>query len=192
MSAVDVSGMLWKLDKGQEMSDQTTCYREGNSVAFTLSVVCWWLNIPATCKCISGTDPLRQLYVLPHWDRSCRTNFPSHPVTVYWHWADQSQHWPYNARCLAGIYFIGKVLTNFGETLTQGAESSIALNKRNVYLLKVINCLFLCCYATWKVQGEMELVTFTCKLSFILALRCVLFSNGLYNIVHCTMFQPVK
>ena len=59
--------------------------------------VCWLLNVPATCE----TDLFRQFYVLPHWDRSCRPNFPSHPVTVYWHWADQSQHWPYNARCLA-------------------------------------------------------------------------------------------
>ena len=40
-------------------------------------------------------------YMLPHWDRSCRSNFPSHPVTVYWHRANQSQHWPYNARRLA-------------------------------------------------------------------------------------------
>ena len=37
-----------------------------------------------------------------YWDRSCRSNFPSAPVTVYWHWANQSQHWPCNARCLAG------------------------------------------------------------------------------------------
>ena len=35
----------------------------------------WLLNVPATCKCISGTDLLRQVYVLPHWDRSCRSNF---------------------------------------------------------------------------------------------------------------------
>ena len=41
-------------------------------------------------------------FVLPHWERSCRSNFPSHPVTVYWHRADQSQRWPYNARRLAG------------------------------------------------------------------------------------------
>ena len=27
--------------------------------------------------------------MLPHWDRSCSSNFPSHPVTVYWHWANQ-------------------------------------------------------------------------------------------------------
>ena len=46
-------------------------------------VVCWLLNVPATCECISGTDLLRQVYVLPHRDRSCRSNFPSHPVTVY-------------------------------------------------------------------------------------------------------------
>ena len=45
--------------------------------------VCWLLNVPATCECISGTDLLRQFYVLPHSDRSCRSNFPSHPVTVY-------------------------------------------------------------------------------------------------------------
>ena len=45
----------------------------------------WLLNIPATCERISGTDLHRQLYVLPHWNRSCRSNFPSHPVTVYWH-----------------------------------------------------------------------------------------------------------
>ena len=29
-------------------------------------VVCWLLNVPATCECISGTYLLRQLYVLPH------------------------------------------------------------------------------------------------------------------------------
>ena len=27
---------------------------------------CWLLNVPATCECISGTDLLRQFYVLPH------------------------------------------------------------------------------------------------------------------------------
>ena len=26
----------------------------------------WLLNVPATCKCIPGTDLLRQFYVLPH------------------------------------------------------------------------------------------------------------------------------
>ena len=26
----------------------------------------WLLNVPATGECISGTDLLRQLYVLPH------------------------------------------------------------------------------------------------------------------------------
>ena len=28
--------------------------------------VCWLLNVPATCECISGTDLLRQFYMLPH------------------------------------------------------------------------------------------------------------------------------
>ena len=63
-----------------------------------LFVVCRLLNVPATCQCISGTDPLRQFYLPPHWDRSCRSSFSSHPVTVYWHRANQSLHWPYNAR----------------------------------------------------------------------------------------------
>ena len=30
------------------------------------SFVCWLLNVPATCECISGTDLHRQFYVLPH------------------------------------------------------------------------------------------------------------------------------
>ena len=34
--------------------------------AFENIVVCWLLNDPATCECISGTDLLRQFYVLPH------------------------------------------------------------------------------------------------------------------------------
>ena len=29
-------------------------------------VVGWLLNVPATGECISGTDLLRQFYVLPH------------------------------------------------------------------------------------------------------------------------------
>ena len=65
-------------------------------------VVCWLLNIPATCQWISEMDLPRQLYMLPHWDRSCRSNFPSQPITVYWHQADQCQCWPYNIRHLAG------------------------------------------------------------------------------------------
>ena len=31
-----------------------------------LLFVCWLLNVPAICECISGTDLLRQFYVLPH------------------------------------------------------------------------------------------------------------------------------
>ena len=74
---------------------------EGCWCLMFIKIVCL-LNVPATCECISGTDLHRQFYVLPHWDRSCRSNFPSHPVIVYWHRADQSQRWPYNARRLAG------------------------------------------------------------------------------------------
>ena len=33
-------------------------------------------------KCISETDMLRQSHVLQHWDRCCRSNLLSQPVTV--------------------------------------------------------------------------------------------------------------
>ena len=49
---------------------------------------CWLHNIPATCNCmrISGTGLPWQLYMLPHWHRSCASKLLSHPLTVYWHW----------------------------------------------------------------------------------------------------------
>ena len=46
-------------------------------IRLNIMFVGWLLNVPATGSCISGTDLLRQFYVLPHWDRSCRSNFPS-------------------------------------------------------------------------------------------------------------------
>ena len=39
---------------------------------------------------------------ITQWIRSCIPNFPSQPATVHWHRANQSQHWPYNDRRLAG------------------------------------------------------------------------------------------
>ena len=39
---------------------------DGSKGSFRDRVVCALLNAPATCKCISGTDLLRQFYVLPH------------------------------------------------------------------------------------------------------------------------------
>ena len=68
-----------------------------------LLLVGWLLNIPATCKCISGKDLLRQFYVLPHWDRICRPNFPPNPVTIYWHWANQSQQCQTPGRVATGV-----------------------------------------------------------------------------------------
>ena len=54
------------------------------------------LNISATCQSISETD------LLPQLGRSCRSNFLSHPVTVYLYWTSQSHRWPFSARLLAG------------------------------------------------------------------------------------------
>ena len=65
-----------------------------------LLLVCL-LYAPATCWCISWTDLLTQLHVLPHWVRSCRSNFLSHLVTLYRHLVNRSQRWPCNARRLA-------------------------------------------------------------------------------------------
>ena len=39
---------------------------------------------------ISWTDLIRQLYLLPRFDRSRRSNLPSQQVKVYWHWVNQS------------------------------------------------------------------------------------------------------
>ena len=64
-------------------TDSVTGSRSVNQ-AFSVGVwlfVCWLLNVPVTCLCITGTDLHRQFYVLPHWDRSCRSNFLPHPVT---------------------------------------------------------------------------------------------------------------
>ena len=72
-----------------------------------LRFVCWLvgllLYVPATCWRISGTDLIRQFYVLSHWDRSCRSNFGSHPVKRYWHQAENSHRWLCNFRRLAGF-----------------------------------------------------------------------------------------
>ena len=57
-----------------------------------LAIVGFLLNIPAVC--ISGTYLLRQFYMLPRRDKSCWSNFSPHPLTVYRHWANQSQRWP--------------------------------------------------------------------------------------------------
>ena len=43
----------------------------------------WWLLACLTSQQHARTDLLRQFYVLPHRDRSCRSNFVSHPVTIY-------------------------------------------------------------------------------------------------------------
>ena len=36
------------------------------SLRTSVVVVCWLLNVPTTCWCISGTDLRRPFYVLPH------------------------------------------------------------------------------------------------------------------------------
>ena len=50
-----------------------------NYLTFSTSVgyccsSCWLFKIPATCQCISRKDLFRQLCVLTHRDRSCRSN----------------------------------------------------------------------------------------------------------------------
>ena len=52
-------------------------------VRYIYSFTSWLLNVEATCLCVSETDLLGEFYVLPHRNRSCRSNFLYHPVTVY-------------------------------------------------------------------------------------------------------------
>ena len=58
---------------------------------------CSWLVVCLTSlqqtRVSQGTELVRQLSVLPHWDRSCTSNFLSHPVIVYWDRANKSQCW---------------------------------------------------------------------------------------------------
>ena len=59
-------------------------------VRLTSLSVCWLLNVPTSWKAYLTMDLLRWLHVLPHWDRNCRSNLLSHPVTVYSHRTNQS------------------------------------------------------------------------------------------------------
>ena len=58
--------------------------------------VSWLFNIPPTCKVyLRGTSAMTTFYAAILKQKLLTTL--SHPVTVYWHWADQSQHWPCTA-----------------------------------------------------------------------------------------------
>ena len=49
--------------RGRRYREEGGRYREEREVCLFVG---WLLNVPATCECISGTDLLRQFYVLPH------------------------------------------------------------------------------------------------------------------------------
>ena len=62
---------------------------------------CRLIHFPATCWSISETDLPRQLQVLSFWNRSWRSNLLFNPIPVNRHQSNQSQYWPYTAKCLA-------------------------------------------------------------------------------------------
>ena len=62
-----------------------------------------WLTSQQYAKLFSRTDLLRHFHIRSHWDRKYLSNLLSHPFTVYWHWANQSSYWSYNARHHAGL-----------------------------------------------------------------------------------------
>ena len=51
------------MEEGRNVKVKTGNIEEGREGDL---LVGWLLNVPATCDCISGTDLLRQVYVLPH------------------------------------------------------------------------------------------------------------------------------
>ena len=67
---------------------------------------CFWVRFLEFCLLVACLTSQQQVSVSQGricsdncmcchtWDRSCRSNFLPHPVTVYWHWADQCQRWP--------------------------------------------------------------------------------------------------
>ena len=57
---------LWDTIQRVPLGHNTAC-TFGTQYSLYLGVhACWLLNVPATCKCISWTDLLRQFYVLSH------------------------------------------------------------------------------------------------------------------------------
>ena len=63
-------------------------------------IVCWLFNVPATC--VSQGRICSDNFRCCHTDIRVADQVFHHPVTVYWHRANQSQHWPCNTRRVAG------------------------------------------------------------------------------------------
>ena len=97
--------------------------------------------------------------MLPHWDRSCRSNFLSHSVTVYWHRANQSRHWHYIARRLAGqplecqFFFKSLVWLDPGKIqVYAGFEPQIFRSRSgrlNHLVTEAVHRLSVCCAGCW-------------------------------------------
>ena len=81
-------------------------------------------------------DRSAQFYVLPHWERSCRPNFLSHPVTVYWHRANhdpitpgawQGRRWSANFK-VNGMTRLEKIPAQAGSNPGSSALEADALS----------------------------------------------------------------
>ena len=55
-----------RLGKMPAICDAAPVTPQQHAGVFQIRLVGWLLNVPATCCCLSGTDLLRKLYVLPH------------------------------------------------------------------------------------------------------------------------------
>ena len=67
LTTLEVMAYYLVVHTGPELHrDQTAVLGVPTSDRQSGVVVGWLLNAPATCWCISGTDLLRQFYVLPH------------------------------------------------------------------------------------------------------------------------------
>ena len=66
MVLVEESYELMQVKGPVRSKQRTTEGREAKNEIDRKEVVCWLLNVPATCQCISGTDLLRQFDMLPH------------------------------------------------------------------------------------------------------------------------------
>ena len=81
------------VDLGSRVSP--TCSEPGSTVLRTSFRLCkWGLLVCWLVACSTSQQRPRvsqgricsdNFYVLPHWDRCCRSNFLPHPVTVSWH-----------------------------------------------------------------------------------------------------------
>ena len=87
-------------------------------------LVAWRLSKRAKCPCLHNLTCY-------HTQISCRSNLVSHPVTVHTHRANQTEHWPFNTRPVAGQpqknQFLGHCYDSTGESRERSPDLQLPI-----------------------------------------------------------------